>query len=172
MFHSDPNYLGMKLAGKIALLAIIALAITAWPLFKYYEKAAHIRGWHETSAILKSVEFYRSRYDKRTVVGGYLACKYTYVNDGKTHTGHRIALFPLGDNDKEIWAVTLKNAHDGQVSISCFVNPDDPTEAVLTTEISRLKFGLFGLIAAASLIYLIYWIVFCKPWKFQALEAE
>jgi len=199
--HPEPGLVGKIIRYPLAfLIVVILLAFPAVAVFMGWRAAAMLmawqeaKGWVETPATIEHLELeVHSGQDSTTY---RVDCRYSYVFNGQTFQGTRAGLADGSDNIGS-WQQTtyerLRRHHEGVESdpVSCWVNPDNPQEAVLDRE---LRWGLllfhllfvvvFGGIGLAFALVPVWWRRGAarlrslqarypdQPWRWKAEWAE
>lgn len=161
---------------RVAMIAIwifslpflLAALWNGWMLLRDYRQHEAMKSWVETPATLKSVELESrdivpGRRRRRGGSGRYhqAVATYSYEYEGKPHQGNRVDLHPGSDSSdfhQRVYS-QLKQALEQHSPIHCFVNPTDPTEAVLYRDLRASRLlnhavisTLFGGVALFMLI--------------------
>jgi hypothetical protein len=111
--------------GGIGLLALILLA-------REFIADAKTRGWNEVPAELVRCEI---QIDEAKQDAPFLLeVEYHYQFEGQTHTSTRYARKDQWTNDYEKLALQRAEFAKGDGSAACYVNPDDPTDAIMKRE--------------------------------------
>jgi hypothetical protein len=165
-YHGRPITFAIAL-GAMTVFVLIGLAFTchiAWVCNEWWR----MRTWVETPAAIDSVEVKgkttRGRHTSR------LHVKYTYGFDHQTYVGHRVSMFDLSDNFgsfQQDAARELRQFHREGKPFRCFVNPGQPSEAVLYRQLRR-ELLLFESIFAIAFTFLGGWKLWSiwrvRPW--------
>ncbi len=158
--HPEPGLIGKIIRYPWALIFVaVILAFPAVAVFMGWRAAAMLmawqeaRGWVETPATIEHLELQIHDGGEGTTYD--VDCRYSYVFSGQTFQGTRVGLAEGSDNIGSWQRTTyerLRKHHEGLESdpVSCWVNPDNPQEAVLDRE---LRWGLF-------LFHLLFVVVF------------
>lgn len=156
-------YFFSRPATGAAIFALGIALITAAYGYPYLIHGGDLSSWQATDASIVRLEEKRGTGRKgRRSYSVY--CDYQYEFNGKTYTGDRLTLFPFNSkSEKRKWFYRLNKARNAGESIVCYVNPDNPTMAVLTTEVTTLQlvliYGGFGV----SAMYLFVWLMYLTP---------
>ena len=122
----------------------IGAGFAVWSI-RTLREAADMRAWDETPARIQNCELIRHKGSK----GGAtykVSATYNYSYGGgdgaepREHTSNRVYLEDVGDSDYQHHNKilrTLQNAKDSGGTVPCFVNPRDPSKAVLFPEPDR-----------------------------------
>jgi hypothetical protein len=119
----------------LALLATLAAVACIGPLVS----GIRAQSWVKTKATMLRCDFAQDTDSLED-----LAVTYQYSVDGQTYTGNRFG-FMDGRSGRE-WAAAYKSG----LEVTCFVNPKDPTDALLQRDMAVTYWllpGIFGLIA-------------------------
>ena len=129
-------FYGLFLAGGIALLVPLLLL----PVYRSWMA----RSWHEVPcAILTSGV--QSKSDLHGSSTYKIAITYSYVVNGREYTGNRYDFFSVATVGYRGKAAVARRYATG-TQRHCWVNPDDPTQAVLTRHLGApLWIGLLPL---------------------------
>ncbi len=127
-------------SGCLALFGLPFLAaglFITWLYFSGFSKWWNARGWEEVPCSIESAELKSSSDGDGTTYRATASYRYQY--DGRTYHGDRVSLASGGDNIGDF----QQNAHreisqyagtNPERRFRCFVNPAEPSEAVLYRE--------------------------------------
>lgn len=128
-------------------IGLFFLYHTCWPVWEWFDS----RHWHQATAVIHKV-----RLD--TTGGSSPAyevfCRYTYTYDGRSYTNNRVGLGYVW-GQRNLWHQQayrhLKKANQQGDSVPCFVDPDNPQQAVLFRDLEALAL-LYPAVPAAVLL--------------------
>lgn len=130
--------------------AAVGVGVVGYACFLAFQSLA-ASNWVEVPATINTAILNVNRGDDSTTYS--VSATYTYSYEGQSYSGDRVSFDDSGDNlgsyHEDIYAI-LKDKR-GQV-YRCYVDPDDPWEAVLFPELRIVKFMfllLFGLVFGA-----------------------
>jgi len=113
-------------------------------------------GWNEVHVRVHEIEFV-VKHEPATMYK--LTCTYSYYVDGKRYFNDRVSLSPGSDNYGTYWHDLDRSVRTRQRNdvLTAFVNPSDPTQAVLDRTLRWQQFGFvsfffFGFCGAGGLI--------------------
>ncbi len=154
------------LPGKL-LMTLFGLPFAGFGSFMGYSAFGDIadvlrmQSWVEVSAELHDAGYRTSRGDDSDTYEAYAS--YTYEFSGERYTGSRVAIAGGADNIgsfQRSLGSRLKRAQQSKQPITVFVNPDEPSEAIVDRSLRWGMIGfksifivLFGGIGFALLIY-------------------
>lgn len=152
-------------AGKVfgGILVAIGIVVLAWgigaPLYDVFRSG----DWQPVPGRLVLVNLAASP-DRKAGDTYRVEAYYRYTFAGQTHTGSRVGVMAGGSDNIGDWHqrtyYRLKAAQDRDVSVTVWVNPADPAEAVLDREMRwgmlafRSVFGLIPLGMGAAVLWL------------------
>lgn len=148
-----------------ALFGVIFLAVSGLRLVTFVRDAPSADTWVKTAAHVKKVGLktvYRSHGTSEE-----LSCTYEYLFQGRVFRGYEIGLFGLGVRSRDEWYGLLFRHKDIGEAIPCFVNPSDPSQAVLTCQWSASDVWFDMMIASAGVVMLTAWVLVNKPFRFE-----
>jgi len=114
--------------------------------------AMRMRQWEPVPAQLLDVRVASSRNSSGSTTTRVRA-RYSYVVAGRTYTGERVAVSSMADNLGDFWyqlGWQLKRAHQQGKPATAWVNPADPTKAVLDRS---LRWPLLGFWAIFIVVF-------------------
>ncbi|MDA0725477.1 MAG: DUF3592 domain-containing protein, partial [Verrucomicrobia bacterium] len=128
------------------LIGVCALAMMGWNIYD----AMRMASWREAGATITSLNL--EEHDTEDGSTQKIVATYTYVVDGQTHHGDRVAITTGSDNIGPYWKDLYRSLQDARSkgSAVCYVNPDDPREAVLDRHI---RWGLIGFKAIFAVVF-------------------
>ncbi|MBD3265604.1 DUF3592 domain-containing protein [bacterium] len=137
--------------------AFAAVGITAFQHF-FFEivQGFDAQAWEATPATIQSVELKeqrRHRDNGGTSITYSVKAKYQYEYNGDSYIANRVYAFPGSDSSRDYHQSIhnqLQSHKNSGEPYTCYVNPDNPSEAVLIRDIR------YGTIAAGILIPLIF----------------
>lgn len=136
-------FFGIFAAVGIGIFAFFSIpTITDW---------SEIKSWHSADAYIQSTELKTSRSDDTTTYQA--TAKYTYDYLGTSYQGDRIGLSSGSDNIgsyQQDWHTVLKGHEQQNTSITVWVNPDNPSEAIIDRDLR------WGLLLFQTLFLLIF----------------
>jgi len=125
-------FFGIFAAVGIGIFVFFSLpAITNW---------SDIKSWHAADAYIQSAELKTSRSDDSTTYQA--TANYTYNYLGASYQGQRVGLSGGSDNIgsyHQDWHARLKDHQRQQKPITVWVNPENPSEAIIDRD---LRWGL------------------------------
>ncbi|MCW8857870.1 MAG: DUF3592 domain-containing protein [Kangiella sp.] len=124
-----------------AIFFCAGVGIFLWGLVSIYD-AYEARGWQPVEATITHVEQVISRGDDSTTYGVNGAFKYEYA--GQTYTSSQLNFYTGTDNIgnyQQDFYRKLKRVKDNQKTITAYVNPDNPNQAVIDKSI---RWGMLG----------------------------
>jgi len=150
--RSNTNRLGagclMLFALPFAAVGIGALVWSGWTLLDWINAA----GWTPVPAEIVAVEL-EDRTDSDGGTTYETTATYRYEFGGTAYTGTRVAIDTGSDNIgrfQQRLFYDLRDAHKKRMPVTAFVDPDDPTRAVLNRD---LRPGLFALKGIFALVF-------------------
>ncbi|MBA4267244.1 MAG: DUF3592 domain-containing protein, partial [Comamonadaceae bacterium] len=114
--------------------------------------AMRMRQWEPVPAQLLDVRVASSRNSSGNTTTRVQA-RYSYVVAGRTYTGERVAVSSMADNLGDFWyqlGWQLKRTHQQGKPATAWVNPADPTKAVLDRS---LRWPLLGFWAIFIVVF-------------------
>ena len=122
---------------------VLAYALRCWSTY------AAARDWPEVPAVIEAVEL--KEHEGEETLTYSVAATYRYEFNGKRHTGHRvdIARGSSGNYVRHSKRYDELEAHRAQgLAFRAFVNPDDPSEAVLYRDADAWMYAFvpFGIV--------------------------
>ncbi|MBZ0258153.1 DUF3592 domain-containing protein [bacterium] len=145
--RNSPNYIICASFCLVGFYALFLAGIEAWRWSK-------IQSWEVAPAYIQTVKLdKRSSKDSTTY---QILATYTYQYDGETYTSDRVDHSKIYDNNFKFHHERyeeLKRAMNFNQKVPCYVNPDDPTQAILYR---NLRFStvagllFFGIIFSSS----------------------
>ena len=121
----------------LSLFVLIGIAISARGLYLCF-KAQQTKGWEKTKAELISVNLKEKTRSSRdddgnttTSIVHQVKARYSYQYNGEQYFGNRVIIGAIVENISIYEKLKSANA------ISVFVNPENPTEAVIINTIDR-----------------------------------
>lgn len=120
---------------------VVGVGIFLWGLVSIYD-AYQARSWQPVEATITRVEQVISRGDDSTTYGVNGAFQYQYA--GQTYTSSQLNFYTGTDNIgsyQQDFYYRLKQAKENNRTVTAFVNPDNPNEAVIDKEI---RWGMLG----------------------------
>ena len=132
----------LPLMGGVGLTARCSRVLVRW---------MRMRTWVEKTALLQQVEL-KEYYDDEVGVYHLIRCVYGYQHEGKQFVGRRVGLMSRR-GDKEVYQ-RLELAQAQQRPVPCFVNPVDPTEAILCRDLISGDFAELTVWSAAAVVFL------------------
>jgi len=138
----------------IALCCVLAALFAARSFAGNAWKGRAMRSWVARPASIDALYTQVASSGKRTV--NRIVCRFSYEYEGKTYQGRRITVHGGIDNpwDGE-WYERLSRARESGSTITCYVNPGDPADAILKREVGWAELGGAMFIFAASTAYVI-----------------
>ena len=115
----------------VALIAIAAFFAGGSVVKGMWRKSA-AASWVQLPAHIESASMKTTV--RKTGLAPWLDCEYRYEFQGRSYKSKRLALVPERTRDKDwlaTWELTLQAAQERDEPILCFVDPGDPTQAVL-----------------------------------------
>lgn len=109
-----------------------------------------MRQWEPVAAQLVDARLQASRNSEGTITHRVHAT-YRYVIDGQTHVGQRVAVSNTADNVGDFWyqlGWRLESAHRQGKPVTAWVNPANPTDAVLDRSLRWPLLGFWALFIA------------------------
>ncbi|MEW6481035.1 MAG: DUF3592 domain-containing protein [Pseudomonadota bacterium] len=109
-----------------------------------------MRQWEPVAAQLVDARLQASRNSEGTITHRVHAT-YRYVIDGQTHVGQRVAVSNQADNIGDFWyqlGWRLESAHRQGKPVTAWVNPANPTDAVLDRSLRWPLLGFWALFIA------------------------
>lgn len=110
------------------------------------------RGWAETTATIQHV-YLDSHHSRKGRTSYRVGCAYTYHFGGRDYAGYRVGFSESSDNIGSWHRTTyqrLNDAHERGQTVPCFVNPADPTQALLDRD---LRFWLLFVMLLAPALF-------------------
>lgn len=139
----------LKLYG-LAILAFACMVLVFMAVLPDVGASVRARHWIPvTGTIIESREIPKSKTSSKT----YPRIRYTYEHGGQTYQSKQVRFGAFGNN--EAASVVAKYPQDGNVTI--FIDPQDPSEAVLEPEFQ--KDNLWALAIFAICVASILWCV-------------
>ena len=142
---------------SVGCLILFSLPFTVGGLFVAFLAVRSLSGWIEvrdwvpTPARIVHAELEVNHGDDSTTYEA--VARYEYDWDGVRFSGDRVSLHFGSDNigsfHEEAYSELARHKSTGEPFI-CFVNPDDPADAILYR---NLRWGLFGFMAIFALIF-------------------
>lgn len=132
-------------------LVLFALPFAGVGAFMAFQVAKQLWWWQEARtwvavpAVIENVQLHSHDSDDSTTYS--LTARYRYDFEGRTYTGSRVALLDGKDNIGDFHQKThrrLAQRWRAETPATCFVDPKDPTRAVLVRNV-RWKLALFHL---------------------------
>ncbi|MEM7384665.1 MAG: DUF3592 domain-containing protein [Verrucomicrobiota bacterium] len=111
------------------MIALIGLFF-CWLLAKGYQKANRTRSWNETPCVIQSGWVRESEFSAPGQRRYAFEIRYRYEVGGKSFQGTQVTQRD-GASKERTRKEKLAAAYPVGLETSCFVNPDDPGEAVL-----------------------------------------
>ena len=167
MASSDTKKSG-KIGGIIfgLLFALPGLGIGTFSILPNLYEWLDMKAWVAVPAQLTHVELHSSRSDKSYTYR--VSAQYHYHYLARDYQGHRVGIATSSDNIGE-WHQDiynrLRSAQTSQRSITVWVNPDTPTEAIIDRELrwGLLGFKLIFVVVFGGIGLLIIYFVLKKP---------
>ena len=139
--RANPGCLSL-FALPFAAVGVCAAVFIGHLLWRAHQMAA----WPEVPAIILSAESSPSSSHSGRSPTSQTRATYRYVVDGRTCTGHRVAIHDQGDNLGEFQARVYGELRQHQLSgepFRCFVNPQDPGDSVLYRQVRWELLGFY-----------------------------
>lgn len=164
--------------GGTGCLALFALPFAAGGIFMLCRTGRDLRDahrmarWQEVPAVVESVESVRSGKTTAT------HATYRYEVDGRPYTGTRVGIDTGGDNVGSFQTRAyqeLKRFQSARKPFRCFVDPEDPAQAILYREARwemLLLQGLFGLVFGGVGFGLLIGAVYAGRSRRRELAAQ
>ena len=150
--RSDTHRFGtgclMLFALPFAAVGVGALVWGGWTLFEWRAAA----GWSPVPAEIVAVEL-EEHTDSEGDTTYQTTATYRYEYEGASYSGTRVAIDTGADNIgrfQHTLYYDLRSAHEKRAPVTAYVDPDDPTKAVLNRE---LRPGLFALKGIFALVF-------------------
>ena len=147
--QSDTNRFGtgclMLFALPFAAVGVGALVWSGWTLLDWHEAA----GWAPVPAEIVAVEL-EEHTDSEDDTTYQTTATYRYGYGGTSYTGTRVAIDTGSDNIGQFQHrlyYDLRAAQENRTPVTAYVDPDDPTKAVLNRELRPGLFAMKGLFA-------------------------
>ncbi|ACV26031.1 DUF3592 domain-containing protein [Kangiella koreensis] len=124
-----------------AIFFFAGVGIFLWGLVSIYD-AYEARGWQPVEATITHVEQVISRGDDSTTYGVNGSFQYQY--QGQSYTSSQLNFYTGTDNIgsyQQDFYYKLSRVKDNQKTITAYVNPDNPNEAVIDKSI---RWGMLG----------------------------
>lgn len=137
------------LFGSVFICA--GLAVGAFLYFPAVYEWWQVLSWEEVPCRIESADMRVSHGDDSTTYEAQAA--YTYQYDGQSFRSERVSIMGGSDNFgdyQQTRADNLRAARDEQRTLRCFVNPQNPSEAVLFAD---LRWGLMLLMSIFPTVF-------------------
>jgi hypothetical protein len=119
--------------------------------FSMLAEWVQVLGWQEVPARIHAAELIEHVGDDSVTYN--VQAQYEYRYRGDTYQGYRVSLTESADNvgsfHEDVYRELNRYRESGQ-TFRCYVNPDDPSEAILYR---NLRWGLFGLELVFALVF-------------------
>lgn len=152
---------------------LVGLAVMSWVFFMAY-RSWDAQNWVEVPAEIHSVSFDEHQSDDGSTYS--VSATYSYEYDGREYSGDQVSFDDSADNlgmHQKLYAEL--NPYNGK-TFRCFVDPENPVDAVLFPELSPMKFfflllfgGLFAAVGLGVMAAGLYGLK--KTQRDQALAA-
>lgn len=154
-----------KLLFSLAFTSI-GIAVLIFEVLPSYFEWRQMKSWPEVSAQLQEVKLITNPSDDSETYEA--TARYSYRYEGRDYSGHRVAIFSGSDNIGDFqWRLNaqLKSALRNQQSVTAWVNPNQPSEAVLNRDMrwGMLGFLLIFVVAFGGLGILFVVLCFISP---------
>ncbi|HEY9029885.1 MAG TPA: DUF3592 domain-containing protein [Kangiella sp.] len=143
-----------------AVFFLAGVGIFLWGLVSIYD-AYEARGWQPVEATITHVEQVISRGDDSTTYG--VTGQYQYEYQGRRYTSNQLNFYTGTDNIgryQQDFYRKLAQLSSNQITITAYVNPDNPNEAVIDKSIRWSMLGfqsiflfVFGGVGLAIIIF-------------------
>jgi hypothetical protein len=135
---------GCFLRGFFLIFLLAGLGMGYFLLFQPLWQIAQARGWEETPCTIRTSEVEVKRGDDSD--SHIISITYDYDYDGLPYTGERYHFAISSTNTNARWKRRVVKEHPPGRRTVCYVDPDDPGEAVLERGWTReMWWGLFPL---------------------------
>lgn len=110
-------------------LALAGLLFT-WVLWRAFSLAEATRSWHETPCVIVASSVQSQRPSPNSNIAHRALIRYSYEFQGQKHTSSRIKRVDSATSHEHLARGTVA-AYPVGLQTVCYVNPEDPTQALL-----------------------------------------
>lgn len=138
----------------LRIFSLPFIAVGIWMVYTIgatLSDAARMQSWDSVPAIITSGGYETNSGDDSTTYKAYAQYRYTY--NGRDYTGDRVGLIDMSDNIGSFhqdMGDKLSKAARSKKPMDIFVNPNDPSESIVTREIR------WGMIAFQGLFLVLF----------------
>lgn len=159
-------FFGLPFAGiGVVMIGLLLSSLWTW---------TSMQSWVEVPAVIRDTDLVENHSDDGTTYR--VEATYAYEYEGQTYSGDRVSIHSGSDNigsfHQDAYRELLGHCNSGK-PFRCYVNPRNPSEAVLYRE---LRLGMIGLYTLVGLLFggvgfgLMAGAMFAKK-KFRATRA-
>ncbi len=158
----QPASLGARLLLSVfGLILAAAGAFFTYELWQAYQRAAVTYTWPETPCIITSSEVLEDRLSLSSPVAYLPVIHYSYIVDDASLVGEKIKRVPGQKFKEKAEAEELVKLYPAGQGAKCYVNPEDPHEAILKRDskaaLYAIWFPLLFVIGGLGMVINMWW---------------